>query len=380
LSAYLFCVALAFWFLWRAWRQEKIKYFEMAIFSVILVAYGIQNIFLFDTQVTLLLSYLILSFIVFLGFEVKEIETSIKPVKPNFLFVSLLILVVFFSCYAFNLKPASAGLAGIDAMYFLQEGKLAEAIAKFKDAYAIGTFGLPEIASRVQDAAQTIISQAGANALTPEDKEVINLGIDGLKKSLEREPQNVRFMMMLGNLYLAAVQEDPTYITQADLIFQQALALSPTRQELYFSLGQVRLFQGRNSEVLPLFQKAIDLNNKVDIPHWNYGLAAISLGEKEAGEREIKKAVEIGHTYQAKDIQQLIGIYTQLQDYSKVISLYEEWMKLPVPSGAQPYAELASLYARLGEKQKAKDLALQAAVINPSYRAEVDKFINSLGL
>jgi tetratricopeptide (TPR) repeat protein len=163
-------------------------------------------------------------------------------------------------------------------------------------------------------------------------------------------------------------------------VLEQAVELSPTRQELYFILGQVRFYQGRNSEVLPLFQKAIDLNDKVDIPHWNYGLMAINLGEKEAGEREIKKALQLGHAYQGEDIQQLVNAYLQIKDYSKVISLYEEWINLPRPSSIQPYVGLAALYAQLGERQKAKDFALQAATIDPAYRAEVEKFISELGI
>lgn len=380
LAGYLFCVVLAFWFLWQAWKKEKIKYFEMVIFMVILVAYGIQNVFLFDTQVTLLSIYFILSFIVFLSFKTTEADVAIKPIKPNFLFIALLILVAFLSCYAFNLKPASASLTGIEALSYLQTGKIAEALTKFKDAYDIGTFGLPEIAGRAQDAATTIIRQAGiSNGLAPEGKEMVSVAVDGMKRALEKEPQNVRFMMMLGTLYLIAVQQDSSYLTQADLIIQEALKLSPARQELYFTLGQIRLYQGRNDDVLPLFQKAIDLNDKVVTSHWNYGIMAISVGQKEAGEREIKKAIEMGHSYQAEDIQQLISVYTRLKDYQKAISLYEEWIAL-APSSAQPYAGLAALYAQMGESQKAKDAALKAAAIDPNYKTEAEAFIKGLGL
>jgi tetratricopeptide (TPR) repeat protein len=272
-------------------------------------------------------------------------------------------------------------MSGIEALYYLQKGQIAQGAEKFKDAYNIGTFGLPEIAGRAQDAAAQVIRQRGiSKELKSEEKELIVVAIDGMKKSLELEPQNVRFMMMLGTLYLISVQQDPSYLAEADLLFQQALELNPTRQELYFALGQVRLYQGRNSEVLPLYEKAIELNDKVNISHWNYGVMAISVGQKEAGEAEIKKAVQLGHSYNAQDIEQLINIFTRNKDWAKVISLYEEWIALPSPSGAQPYAQLAAVYAQLGEKQKAKDFALQAAQIDPSYKPEAEEFIKQLGL
>jgi tetratricopeptide (TPR) repeat protein len=262
----------------------------------------------------------------------------------------------------------------------LQSGQLAEAVAKFKNAYEIDTFGLPEIATRAQDAAIAIVRQAGDGSnLASESKEMVSVAVDGMKRALEKEPQNVRFMMMLGTLYLVSIQHDSSYLSQADLILQQALALSPTRQDVYFTLGQIRLYQNRFAEVLPLFQKAIDLNDKVGISHWNYGIMAISTGQGERGEQEIKKAVELGHAYSGEDIQQLISIYLRLKDYPKVIALYQEWISL-APKNAQPYAGLAAIYAQTGDKQKAKEMALKAAEIDPNNQAEAEKFIKSLGI
>jgi len=380
-SAYFICAILVFWLLWQAFQMEKIKYFEMAIFTVILIVYGIQNVFLFDTQVTLLMISLVLSFIVFLSFKKEDSGILQKSVKPNFLFVALLILLVFFSFYFFNLKPALASSIGIDAIYYLQKGNFSQGTEKFKEAYDIGTFGLPEIAARAQDAAGQLVRKNGlGKELNQEGKDLLLVAIDGMKKSLELEPQNVRFMTMLGSLYLISMQQDKAYLSQADLILQQALELSPTRQELYFALGQARYYQSRSSEVLPLFRKAIDLNPRVAVSHWNFGMMAITLGLEEDGNQAIKKAIQLGHAYKGDDIQQLINIYFKQKNWSRVISLYEEWINLSVSYDARPYAGLASVYAQLGDKQKAKEWAQKAAQVDPKYKAEAEEFIKGLGI
>jgi len=69
----------------------------------------------------------------------------------------------------------------------------------------------------------------------------------------------------------------------------------------------------------------------------------------------------------------------RLKDNQKVVSLYQDWVALPL-SGAQPYAGLAAIYAQIGDKQKAKEAALKAAQIDPSYQAEAETFIKGLGL
>ncbi len=375
-AAYLFCVALAFWFLWQAWKKERIKYFEMAIFMVILIAYGIQNVFLFDTQVTLLLIYFILSFIVFLSFRADESAVLAKPDKPNFLFVGLLIFIVFFSCYVFNLKPASASLTGISALTYLQTGKIAEAVTRFKDAYAIGTFGLPEVAMRAQDAAIQLIQNQSVPAEVR--NQFVALAVDGMKRALEREPLNARFMMILSSVYLSAASPDNSYLAEADNLLQKALELSSTRQELYFYIGQARMFQNRPEDALAMFKKAVELNDTVALSHWNYGIIAIGVGQKGLGSSEIAKARDLGHSFGADDINQLIKAYVRTNDTANVIALYREWIAL-TPNSAAPLAGLAAVMAQSGDKLKARDLALQAAAIDPSYKDQADKFIKELG-
>lgn len=375
--AYLSIFFLSFYYLWRDWRQDKINYQTAAIFSVILVAYAVQNFFVFDTQVTLLMIFAIWAFLTFLSFKEKDDKESGAPVNPNFIFKALVFLLILNLFYFINIKPGLASREGIKAIYFLQENKIEAASEQFKVAYEADTFGLPEIAARAYDMAAQIL---GGGQWSKEEKEkIVQVAVDGLKEALKIEPTNARFMMMLGNLNLAAAaQLDPNYLSEADYILNQALELSPTRQELYFSLGQLRMYQGKKDETLALFKKAVELNDSVDISHWNYGIIAIALGEKELGETEVQKARPNGQL-SADDFQRLINAYGQTKDFAKIIFWYEKWA-VSEPTNPQPYAGLAATYAQTGDKQKAKEYARQAAAIDPSYQAESEQFIKNLGL
>ena len=375
-AAYLAIVFLAFWYLWSAWKKEKINYFTAVIFTVILLAYSIQNIFVFDTQVTLLMFYSLLAFIVWLSFTFQP-EPAGQAVRPNVFFVSLIVLVMVFSMYSINIKPGLAGATGIDALQSLQAGKAEQSLEQFKTAFDIGSFGLPEVAMRVQDAA----IQLSLNSNIPAEvkNNFVGLAIDGMNKSLELEPLNARFMMMLSSVYLSSAGPENSYLAEADALLQKAMELSPTRQELCFYVGQVRMYQGRAEEALALFKRAVELNEQVGISHWNYGVIAIGVGQKDLGEKEVQTAMDMGHSFGPADIKQLINAYGRTNDIPRIISLHQKWISL-LPNDAASYASLAAVYAQSGDKQKAQEFALQAAEIDPSYKAEAEQFIKSLGL
>jgi len=374
-AAYSAIGFLALWYLWSAWRKEKIKYHTAVIFTVILIAYAIQNIFVFDTQVTLLMFYSILSFAVFLSFAERPVEPA-GAVKPNTFFIFSVVLLTVFLMYFSNIKPGAVSLTGINALQYLQANKADESLADFRNAFDTGTFGLPEVAMRTQDIAMSLM----ANTNSPADikNKFVELAIEGMNRSLEMEPLNTRFMIILASVYLQAAAPNNSYLAQADNLLKKALELSPTRQELYFYIGQVRMYQGRTEEALASFKRAVDLNDKVGISHWNYGIIAIGVGQKDLGENEIKIAVSIDHPFKLADIKQLINAYTRTNDWPKIISLYQEWIK-QTPNDAAAYAGLASVYAQTGEKQKAKDMALQAAVADSSYKDQAEQFVKELG-
>lgn len=376
-AIYLAIVFLAFWYLWAAWREGKINYFTAAVFSIIFLAYGIQNIFVFDTQVTLLMFYSLMAFIVFLSIKPLAAENKFQSVTPNFLFKALVILVLIFTAYFVNIKPGLASLTGISALQSLQQGKANDSLSQFKAAFDIGTFGLSEVAMRVQDAAMQLSQNQNIPAEVKNN--FVALAVEGMNRSLEQEPLNVRFMMILSSTYLSAASSENSYLTDADTLLQKALELSPTRQELYFYIGQVRMFQGRSEEALAMFKRAVELNDQVALSHWNYGIIAIGVGQKDLGEKEVKIARDLGHDFGVTDIKQIINAYTRTSDWPAIITLHEQWISLS-PTDAAAYASLAAVYAQAGDKQKAKDLALQAVAVDPNFKDQAAQFIKELGL
>lgn len=379
LLSYLSIFVFSLWFLWRSWRLDKIDYPTAAIFTAILAAYGIQNIFLFDTQVTLLMIFLIWSFIAYLSFEQSGLpdQALARPIRLSFFSKAAITGVFLVLFYWINIPAASTSMQGIEFLISFQRNDLADSVEKAKATYASGTFGVAEVAARAYDlAAQTL---ASANAPEEYKRSMVQTAIDGLKIALQKEPQNARFMMMLGNLYLMSANLDPSYLSEADLYLKKSWELSPSRQELLFALGQLKIYQGRNEEALDSFKKAVDLNEKVALSHWNYGIIAISVGQKDLGKKEIVRAAELGYPISGKELKLLANAFVQANDWPEVERVYQEWISLE-PGSAEPWAGLAAVYAQIGKKSEAKQAAQKAIELNPLFKTEGETFIKNLGL
>jgi tetratricopeptide (TPR) repeat protein len=128
-------------------------------------------------------------------------------------------------------------------------------------------------------------------------------------------------------LYLLA--RDP----EAEETLKRAAARAPSDVEIPYTLGRIYYQQGRHTEAAEAFRRAIALDSR-DYKAWdNLGLAIEALGDLAQAQQHYLKALALVH----KDH----------PDYDVV------------------YANLADLLIKLGNYQRAFDLAVEAAQRNP---------------
>jgi len=73
----------------------------------------------------------------------------------------------------------------------------------------------------------------------------------------------------------------------------------------------------------------------------------------------------------------LVQIYNKVGNYSKIVEVYKIAI-LKQPNNAQMHASLATAYAKIGDYENAKKEALKSAEIDPDFKLDAEKFINSL--
>ncbi len=358
--------------------ERKNLFFPLGMISLLLV-YFIQNIWVFDMVSSYMMFFLSLAFINFL-IEGERSETM--PQKDfkmggvcSFL-GALLIIITIFTFYFGNIQPARASRFAVRGLSY----PLEQAVPFFQmalDASPMSKFEVPEqLSTRII----SLASQPDQNKALLE--EGFELAEEELKKSIDQDPLNFRLQLFLGKYYsnLFQLLSDKEKLDLAEEWLEKSVELSPENQQVYWSLGQTRLFQGKTDEAVEFMQKAVDLEPRFAQSHWYLALTYKIVGEYELALAEAGEAEKLGYNWKQSlnDLKQIIEIYKTLGDNDALLPLYEKGTELD-PKDVQFWSSLADLYAGLGEREKAKQAAEKILELRPDLTEQIQEFLKNLG-
>jgi putative inorganic carbon (HCO3(-)) transporter len=393
LVSYLALFSLVFVCGQRIFREKKINFWGQAAIYGLFSAYFTQIFFHFDIFATYLIFFFLLAFLSQMSVsgeieEKVEIEKSHslserKPILSTILAIFLICFFFTFSYFCHKNAILAASLAA-KADGYLSGGSYSLARDNFKKALAIPSFGQKEIRIEL---AKLVINPAGAPVSTENiSKEQILTDLEFVASELEKSrkawPLEVDDRILLGSAYskMAKLEKNEA-LGKAEEVLEEALKINPKRQEIYYVLSQVKGQQGKEEEMISLLEKTVSLSPEYYYSHWLLGWGYLTIGEKEKGLSEIEKAQSLGYQLDygpngLKFVLTLINTYTEVEDYQKIASLYEELIKRY--SNPQFFASLAATYAKLGDKEKAKFYVKEAVKLDPSLEKEAERFLKTL--
>jgi tetratricopeptide (TPR) repeat protein len=211
----------------------------------------------------------------------------------------------------------------------------------------------------------------------------INQALDNSAAVLEKETAKVNnnpiYWFHLANDYdtksiLNKTPVDPRSITAVN----NAIALAPNRVEPKFFLVQI---YGLQNDIPKVVSESEEIAREVPFfpdVQWRLALAYKDAGRLDDAVRVGEQAISEGYQFKlVQEFKWLINYYADQQNYQRVADLYEQAVKLS-PEDYQLYASLATVYAKLGEKDKAIQTAQKVVQLNPASQPSVDAFIKSL--
>jgi len=392
LLSYLSIFAVSFWILGVAFLKGKISFLTATIFAILLIAYFIQNLFVFDMIHSFLMFFLILGFIGFLENLTLEQQGSIiadsksaknklyqLPSSAKVLVGVFLILVIYF----INIKPGLAGYYAISSLKGVgqkinnghyEQDKI---LKNFQRILDYGTFGNWENTLTLGEYVLNFPDLYSKKISNDEIKNIFDFAIKNMNKIIKVNPLDARYQVMLGSLYLQGNQYNSDWLYLAENSFTKALKLSPTKQDIYFLLSQVKIKLNKKQEADLLLKKAIALNPSAGYSHWTAGLHYLLMGELEQGKNAIKMAQENGYGLNPDNIMELEKYYKMNQAYEELISLYLVGIGLE-PNNAQWHNLLAALYLEMGEKTAAVKEIILAVKLDPSLAGQAFDFLKGM--
>jgi tetratricopeptide (TPR) repeat protein len=111
------------------------------------------------------------------------------------------------------------------------------------------------------------------------------------KETLQKDPNNIEGHILLGSVLFAQNQKDKAL---AEL--NRAIELDPKRLESYLSLARFYFATNDKTKAEELFRKAISIDNNSVLAHTEYGKFLVQANKPAEAEVELKKAVELAPT------------------------------------------------------------------------------------
>lgn len=371
LVSYFSIFAAAFYFLFKMRHQLP----GALILGLGLVAYFLQNLFVFDTHATYLMFYMLVAHITW-NYNQNKIpktqEAETWSYSPGFIAIGILAIVLIFVAYQVNLKPSVANRQSILAARTAQLKQYRDVKALFVKALSHHTYMDDEIRQRLVDYANE--AAASGQLSSEEQSELYKYVVAELEKSIKAAPEDVRNYLYLMAELNRAVQFNSTFVDEAIFLGQKALKLSPTRPQTYFELGQAYYFKKDYETGIRQFQKAVELSPEPKESHFNYLLAAVIAGREDLVAEQQKAIVELGYALGAQEYLAIGRAYLQVPNKQKGIESFTEALKLQ-PNSYEIHARLATVYADICDVEHARIEALETVRLNSSYQNEATEFL-----
>lgn len=382
LASYLFVFIAIFYLLIKAYKEKRIDKIYLGIFGAMIVAYFSQNLFIFDTSANYLLFFLVAGYISFITKKETE-DNTVKEgaiVNPSVFLMIVLMIFALIAVYFINIKPAKANYACTRAIIAGQQGNAQEVVNKYREALSYKT---SQGAYEIRHKLATFVIQY-SEALRQKNKELnvelIHYAINEVQKNIEKYPMDTVPLLYAGRLYIILVGKEDDAGPKAEDLIRKAISLNDKNPRIWYELGQDQLLMKKYQESYNSFKKAYDLNPQVVISNWFLGIAAFYLGNYQEAVERVEKAMEMGYSdYENSiaDLMRLVNVYEKVGDYYSVVKYYEMAVE-EQPTNPQIHASLAVAYAKIGQKALAIEQARKAAEIDPEFKDESEKFINSL--
>lgn len=258
--AYFAIFGSALYYLWRGKRSQEANVMEKGILTGLLVAYFFHNLFVFDNLISYMLYYSVLAFIASnYATEEESVAAKIankgKSLKkddddPYGILVSVGATgLIIFSVYFFSLRGITVSQTLIQA---LSTSDASQSLDSFNKIFSYNNVvGLTEAREQLVNRSLQVISNKDFdNNLKKSYDDLVSVEMN---RQLASDPNDARLAYFYGT-YLANTGR----YDQAVVLLEKARDLSPKKQFILFTLGNVYINTKQPDKGLAAFKQAYE--------------------------------------------------------------------------------------------------------------------------
>jgi len=390
LLLYLGLLLVPLYYLWRYFLKNKsgeARHIPM-LFTLLMAAYFIQNLFIFEALVTYIPLFVCLAF---LSQFCPCLKNKLLESNKSYI-VSLTVGLVLFIpvFYAVNIKPTLSNQSLIKAMVRKNVNQYKESYDYFIKAIEAETAGIQEYRQHFGEFIADLVHSQNV------DYDWVSMAAFRAEQEFDRQirekPKSARNYIMFMRFLNETHPLNVARLEKSLLLFKKAIQLSPTRPHLYYeagfsqyylgyyyqSKGETEKTEGYYNQAIDNFQKALDLNDQVVDSYTNMIIILMSTNHSEQVKDYIEQMDKRGLDYHTENYLKRLGnASVKAGAYQWTKEFYSGLVKV-APDNPDYLINLALSYAYLGEDQEAIKNAESVKKFGGEYSRQADLFIQDI--
>jgi O-antigen ligase len=386
LLVYLGLVMFSLLAVFRAFKKSFINLGEFCVLLAGLLAYQIQNLFVFENVSSSLLYYMVLALAAYLWLKVKSPAAGepkpVAHVSDGTLAFSVFVVASCVCAYAFyagNLVPAVIA-RNVNYGFAYSSVDPQKAYSYFHNAASL-PFNIDpgETGSRYASFATVWAQNNTDKSSVPAALQSLNDAAFMLERAVDKQFNYPAFLTQLAMVYLVrGLQTDRILPASALEDVQKAISLAPNRTEARQLLIQIREYQQDWQGALALAKTNLELLSWDPLMLWQAAVLTRQIGNETAGVSLAEQA--LSKNFQPSSVSQIAWLrdyYNQKQAYGKSAALYEQLAKNNL-LGQDDVVDLVKMYVQAGEKEKALGLAQKLEKAYPNLKDKVEAILKTV--
>lgn len=365
--SYLSIFLVAFYVLWK---ETQVTFLAKSILSGLMIAYLMQNLFVFDNLMGYILFITLLAYLNFISSTGKRADVNNAGILiPNNVKIVLSLLSVFLvvlALYYANYKPLKAGQKLAQAIEVIgKEGRHSEYIKKIEEALSLKTFGSNEVILNLANAAPLFLQSDVSESL---QRSYFNLTDREFERHLKKDSGDVRSRIVYG-LFLTRFEQEDRALDQ----YLKALELSPKRQSIWLTIGAIYLDLERFDDAVQFFKNAYELEPRFNSTRIWYAISLVYTNQKESA---LNILVDVPVDLLVAD-DRLINAYIAMGNHAELIPLYEARVKAS-PNDPQANISLAVALVKSGNFSESAQVLEVFVDNNIEYTNDLQFYIDEI--
>lgn len=349
-------------------RIEEFTLPQKAVFIGLLVAYFVNNIFVFDNLASYLIFFAILAYVH--GRNARPLEWRIPtPQEQQAITRIALPVVAVLLAGTLYIVNVPSMLAAHDLLLALSphQAGLNENLTYFKHAVDRKGLGQQEVREQLM---QTAIQIAPQEVVPLETRQAFyTFARSEMEKQIARQPEDARLRVFLGS-FLRIFGNTKEAVDE----LAKAQEFSPHKQTILFELAFAHMADGDIPGALEITKQAYESEPRFDTARVVYATVLIYSNKSDEAQKLLNERYGEDAVV---DNELLLQAYFDSKQFDRVLAVWQE-RAVKNPKDANVLVSLGSAYLNVRDTQKAIEVLQKAKELNPALANDIDQYIEQI--